>query len=425
MVQYYGEAAQIQEEQAKASATALSVRSLLVNPGSDSWHPYFREIPRTVPARLVLFIIRHPVASSLGFVAFCLAGLLALSQLTFKHGDLNPFFAKRLDEFLVAYNKDGGELWRKYIGPEYSRDLGQEYDPNLVLSMGDVDNSGTNEIIGVFGWMAPSMTWRNAVVCFRSDGNVRWTYSFHRHMVFGEEAVSDDYGFRMIVVDDYDQDAKLDVIAIAQHDPYYPTAIVRLDASTGALVSEYWHSGWIQSILHADINGDGIEELLFGGENNGLNAATLLVLDPRRMTGHSPPSSGFIPGEVQPGSEMYYLLLPHSGLEVARLHPRGSVKFLAMTGDRLLRVALGEVILSSNYVVADFYFDQSMRCTRVGQNDDFVALHRSLEAEGKIKTNLDTRYYEELRGGVQYWDGDKFVNNSTMNRRYTEALYPQ
>jgi acetyl-CoA carboxylase beta subunit len=69
-----------------------------------------------------------------------------------------------------------------------------------------------------------------------------------------------------------------------------------------------------------------------------------------------------------------------------------------------------------------YYFDSSMRCARVDAHDEFVKFHKRLEAESKLKRVLDAQYFEELRRGVEYWDGEKFVNEPVMNKRYAEAV---
>jgi hypothetical protein len=69
-----------------------------------------------------------------------------------------------------------------------------------------------------------------------------------------------------------------------------------------------------------------------------------------------------------------------------------------------------------------YYFNRTMKCIVVQASDSFMKLHQRLEAEGKTKTIADAHYFEQLRQGVLYWDGEKFVHEPTMNKRYVEAM---
>jgi len=53
----------------------------------------------------------------------------------------------------------------------------------------------------------------------------------------------------------------------------------------GKVVGEYWHPGHLLHLAHVDLDGDGREELLLAGVNNGHHAATLVVFDPSNVSG--------------------------------------------------------------------------------------------------------------------------------------------
>jgi len=61
-----------------------------------------------------------------------------------------------------------------------------------------------------------------------------------------------------------------------------------------------------------------------------------------------------------------------------------------------------------------------MNCIKVGDDDVHSEFHKKLEKEGKLTKKLDEKYYEDLRKSILYWDGEKFVNYPTMNRRYLQ-----
>ncbi len=377
----------------------------------------------TLPQWFVVSLIRHPLRWSTGLLAVALAAVLLLypQQRTV---DKNPAYARAKEEFLIAYTTQGKELWRKQIGFGYESDQlrssGDLFRPEQVLTTFDVDGDGKNEVLGVFGWLDSPLA--NVIVCYGSNGSEKWTYEFHRQMRFGQETYPDDYRFIVMMVGDFDRDGKNEVIAVARHRPSWPTAIVRIDAKNGAHESEYWHPGWIRAAEHRDLDGDGIEELFFAGENNSMNIASLAVFDARRVEGYGPHhGSSFSLEGASAGSEKYYLLLPRTDLQTVTTHPRNYVSQFEFKKDGSIELSATETI-EGLQLVTFFYFDSSLRCSRVIPSDLLVQFHRRLEQEGKLTRSIDENSIERMRQGVQYWDGEKFTTEPVMNRRYLEAV---
>ena len=242
-------------------------------------------------------------------------------------------------------------------------------------------------------------------------------------MTFGKETFTNDYQTGFLIVGSFAKGAPIEVIVVAQHDQYYPTVVLRLNGSDRKLLGEYWHSGSFQQVRHADLDGDGIEELIFIGENNGFDLAALLVLDPRRISGHSPAPPAYTPQNVPVGSEKYYILFPRNDLKVVATHKRNRARGVYLFSDSSLSVWVSEEVRQNLYPTI-YEFKSSLQCTDVAGSDPFVTFHRKLEAEGKLTRTLDSAYYEELRRGVRYWDGEKFMKEPTMNRYYVEAMKP-
>lgn len=364
---------------------------------------------------------RYPVRWSTGF-ATVIAGLVLLTT-ALRTGDSNPAYARAKEEFLVVYNKHGEELWRRHIGYAYDQLMigsGDLFHPEQVLTTIDVDGDGANEIIGVFGWFDSPLS--HAIVCYRADGTERWKYELHRQMKFGGQTYADDYRFVVMMVSDFNRDGKNEVIAVARHRPSWPNVIVHLDARNGTFMSEYWHSGWIRAAGHQDLDGDGIEELFFAGENNSMNMASFAVFDPRWVEGYGPHKGTSFSLEKEPvGSEKYYLLIPYTDLQQVTTHPRNYVSQFEFKKDGSMELGSIEMIEGTR-LQTFFYFDVSMRCIRVLPSDHLVQFHRQLEQEGKIKRSIDENSIERLREGVRYWDGEKFVKEPVMNKRYLEWL---
>jgi len=379
---------------------------------------------RPFPQRFIRYIQFHPVRVASGFlIAACLAALALFFAKPAK--DTNPDYARAKNEFLIVYNKEGEELWRKHIGMGY--DLESYFNANAVqkipdryLTTIDVDHDGRKEIIALFGWRN-MVEWRNSVVCYNADGSERWTYKLHRNMTFGTESFSDGYGIYSMMVGDFDRDGRVKVVATANHEMHYPTAVISLDAANGDLLNEYWHSGHFGEFDHRDIGGKGIDDLLFVGQHNGYNQACFVILDPRTVVGHSPAPPSYSPIGIIPGSEKYYLLLPRPDISRFSTFERNIGRHLYFTADSLVEVTAEELIDNQWGVGLLYFFNRSMECVRVDGSDEFVAFHKKMEAEGKLTNKLDAQYYEGLRRRVLYWDGEKFVNTPTMNRKYLET----
>jgi len=425
MKQYYGDVAVLQEQKDRA----LTLRSMIVSVPPFVRAGVLHETPKTLPARVVLFVMKHPAIASISLFAMAL-GMVLLMVPRSVEKDANPSYARAKNEFLIVYNKNGEELWRKHVGVAYDVEkflyqLSQ--NPERALTTVDVDGDGKNEVLAIFGWteFPPGISLKNTIMCYNADGTERWRYEFHRQMTFGKKSFSDDYKVVLMMAGDFDRDGKCEVVAAVWHTPSWPCAIIRLDAATGALTGEFWHAGWLHSVDHKDIDGDGVEELLFAGENNAFNLASIVVLDPRTIEGYAPATNEYIPEGVKTGRDKYFLLFPRSDVGTLAPHPRNVATELNLKSDGSTEVNFGERFSNSESYNLYTYFDGSMKCIRVIPNDDFILFHRRMEAEGKLSKKIDDKYLEELRQGFQYWNGEKFVHEPTMNKRYLETLENQ
>ena len=366
----------------------------------------------TLPQRFVNSFRQFPVRWSAGFVTVMTA--LVLLTAKFETRDTNPAYARAKDEFLIAYGSTGEELWRKHIGAGYNvigRDQG-------ILTTMDVEGDGRNEILAIFGW-AGGVPLANSVACFNADGTERWKREIRPHMTFGNKALFDDYLVTSMMVGDFDRDGRNEVITVARNSLYWPSVIDRFDAQNGTLLGEYWHSGWLYSLDHRDIDGDGVEEIFVVGENNSFDLASMVVLDPRRIEGHAPANNEFIPQGVRTGTEKYYVLLPRSDIQKLGSFPRNQASNITFKSDGSIEVAAHDRLAELDYNVF-FYFTTTMVCTKAIPSDNFTTFHQRWEAEGKLSKKSPDQISDELRQAVAYWDGEKFVHQPTKNRRYEE-----
>lgn len=409
--EYYAEAGRLQHDQAEKAAHALYAPDRAIRPMGFS--PVGFVVPRqaSVPRRFVQSVRQYPARWSAGFMA-----VIALAFLLprFVPRDDNPSYARTKDEFMVVYNKSGEELWRKHISWGYDVKTAEgpvaSY-PERALTTHDVDGDGTSEVLAVFGWRAlrdTSAPPANTILCLNADGTERWRYAVHRRFVIGGEPYTDNYRIYQMFVGDFERNGTPQVIIGASQDPWYPNVLVRLNASDGSFVSEYWHPGIIQLVVKKDLNGDGIDEFIMGGQNNRYGQACLVVLDPRRIRGYSPTPTKYIPPGMSGGEQLHYVLFPHSDLKDKWIDVANQVAKLAIREGGLLEIAVLEPM--GDYKTELYYYlDSTMTCVRVRGSDHFTAIRTRYQGKGRFTRPLNDAYYEDLRKNVLYWDGSRFV----------------
>ncbi|MDI6803914.1 MAG: hypothetical protein QME58_08710 [Bacteroidota bacterium] len=418
MESYYAEVDKSTEERLQKNIQLITLRNLIF-PKSKLGNRTLDQIPKTYPVRVVSFIIRHPIASFMSLAAAFVFGLLLMTPKT-DIKDEKPEYSRAKDEFLVVYNKNGEELWRKHIGIGYDleklRVQEPGFDPDNYLQTVDVDGDGKKEVVAIFGMLSEWQP-KNAIYCYTPDGDERWTYKFNRQMTFGNNVFDDTYQFGKFLVGDFEKNGSFEIIAYIHHGGWYPTAIIKIDAAEGKLLNEYWHSGNIHGLINRDLNNDGIEEIIATGENNGFNLASLFVLDPLNFQGHSPAPEEYTPKDISIGNEKYYLLINRTDFKKYASHPRNRVRGMRFTSDGDLIVSVTEEIDKTEYSCI-YLFDQTLKCISIDGEDKFVTLHNKYVADGRLSKKLDEQYFEDLRKGIRYWDGEKFVNYTTMNKKY-------
>lgn len=77
---------------------------------------------------------------------------------------------------------------------------------------------------------------------------------------------------------------------------------------------------------------------------------------------------------------------------------------------------IGKIQLHTSISNIFFILDSRLRVFEVQGSDTFWLRHRELKAAGKITSELNDAYYENLKKGVLYWDGTQWTSMPTMNR---------
>lgn len=115
-----------------------------------------------------------------------------------------------------------------------------------------------------------------------------WEYKEPEIKHIDRKSFAEHFFTSIIKISDIDNDGKKEIIANAYFCPFFPDRLVLLN-NEGKLLSEYWHSGYLNYISVIDIDKDGKKEILASGINNypGYRCGCLVVLDPNKIAGAS------------------------------------------------------------------------------------------------------------------------------------------
>ena len=419
---YYAEAEELQEAKTEIIVPELEGSSPLVrrSPAVESG----QLSPKRRPAMQIFAssFKTYPVRWSAACAVIAAALVLLVPKLMTT--DRNPAYVRAKNEFLTVLNENGDELWRKFVGSGFDA-VTQQIPASSLSAVADVDGDGKNEIF----LMPPNPTSSsaisraiNSIVSYNGNGDERWRFGYTPDVVFGKESFSSDYVFESpLVLADIGKEGKHEVVFVAHHGTWWPSVVGRINAKDGSIISEYWHPGWIK-ILPELVVENGIRKMIGAGYNNAFHRSALMVLDSRRIEGHAPATSEYTPLGIPEATEMFYALLPKTDLDKLG-SPRPSVSGIGIDSNGLIEVRSARAVPggeSGDWVGIEvyFYFDSRLNCVNVKLGDDFTSYHSRLEKEGKLTKKLDAQYFEDLRRGVEYWDGEKFVKEVTMNRKY-------
>ncbi len=418
MKEYYAEVDALHVEGVEGTYPALVASGRIARSSLESDRGPLRSLSHSAVQIVVASFKTYPARWSGGFALVMVALLLLIPKLFML--DKNPAYVRAKDEFIIALNNNGEELWRRYVVPGFESGTRQILGMPTVV---DLDGDGKREII-VVSLPGPSLL-HGRIGCFNADGAERWRFEFHPKKDFDKEAFSGDYDLEpTLALRDFERNGKYEMAFAAHNSAWWPSVVGLLDAKDGKALGEYWHPGWLR-IAAKDVDEDGIEEVLAVGYNNAFKKNVLAVLDPRNIDGYAPATTEFTPQGVSRAAEKFYILLPDPDLfQLPNRLPvsRGS-DFLesgSLAFKTVRYVSVGK--LGSRAAEVFFDFDKHLNCVSVRVADEFADLHHIFEKEGKIKKKLDAQYFEDLRRGVKYWDGEKFVKEPTMNKKYQQAI---
>jgi hypothetical protein len=217
-------------------------------------------------------------------VAIAVIGIVGYLSIRILTVHEQPKFWRLEGSALVIMNGDGKEVWRKVFPEGFASDGPYEKGLSTRIWFGDLEGKGQTSVL--FVYLPGSQQSRSStLICYSDRGKEKWRWTPGRDL---PEMKGSPATFRTAALGVLKATEKRPprIVVSSIHDPWWPCQVAILDSS-GKTVSEYWHSGHLAFMALADLDGDGKEEIVATGINNGYLQATLVVLDPDRVFGAS------------------------------------------------------------------------------------------------------------------------------------------
>jgi len=272
---------------------------------------------RRTPAAYLAWLL--PVILSLALAILALMGVFGPVRLS------EPANFQVEGNELRIFDAENNLLWTHDFQIPLEK---KHYDPawahNIVIQ--DINHDGHKEVL--FGsYEINDARFSGIVWLFDDKGQMVWQRPIGHDVSFGGQYYTDHFRIHYLAAHDINGDGENEIFISAWHYPDWPNLFQVLDLQ-GKVLGEYWNAGYCNIVEFHDVNYDGKDDILLGGQNNEYKSAVLVVLAGDSMRGCSPqtPGSKFYPDGLSAGSQSYYLRFPHT--EFVQLGQRDQVGWI-------------------------------------------------------------------------------------------------
>ena len=292
----------------------------------------------------------------------------------------HPRFGRMDGAILRIMDADGKELWSKSFPDGFGPDWYYEKGLASRLWFEDLEGNGHTSVLFSYSPAGNLQPHSSVLICYSDRGKEKWRWTPGRELpeLAGSPAT---YKIFAAGVLKGAENRPVRIAVESQHTPWWPSQIALLN-SNGKTLSEYWHSGGLQSMVLADLDGDGRQEIVATGVSEYDHQATLVILDPDRVYGASK--------EVRPGfqihgmgeaTERLRLLFPRSDLNRALFQFNFAMDPIVEHG--ALRLTVAECITPLGCRIW-YEFDKSFRLIAAyAGGDEFLSAHARFYQGGK------------------------------------------
>lgn len=336
--------------------------------------PQAREDPRPV-AQASRQTWRKVVAAIVGA---CAVGVLAFVTMRTLVVPDQPKLGRLDGSALAIMNAEGKELWRKTFPEGFGPDWYYQKGLESHIWFADLEGKGHTSVLFIYAPSGP-VTRSSTLICYSDRGKEKWRWTPGKELPeFGGSPAT--FMTMALGVLKATEKGPPRIVVSSQHHPWWENQVAILDAN-GKMISEYWHSGVLSYMALADLYGDGKEEIVTTGVNNGYLQATLVVLDPERVSGAST--------EVRPNFQIHGMGVPHERLRL--LFPRSDLNKALFSFNVAVEptVEHGSIRLMVQECVAPpgclvwYEFDKNLHLISAYAGDDFRSNHARFYQNGK------------------------------------------
>jgi hypothetical protein len=194
--------------------------------------------------------------------------------------------------------------------------------------------------------------------------------------------------------------------------PEFPCALERLDARTGAPLSQYWSSGYITSIVPWTFHGRSV--VLVGGQQNERWSSSLAVLDAANPSGTSPAElPKYRCDTCSPATPPLAFLSFPQPPEFAPLQYRPGVMAIVPDEANGINVQVAEAMAdldgAPRYTVVNYSLGPDLRLIRAEPADGYVALYDHLVRVGMLPGSFPRERVGQGLAPLVRWDRTRFV----------------
>ena len=292
-----------------------------------------------------------------------------------------PKFGRLDGAALAICNAEGKELWRKTFPEGFGPDWFYAQGITTRTWFGDLEGKGHTSVLFVYSPASgPQSPHSSTVICYSDHGKEKWRWTPGRELPELAGSPATYMTFALGVLKPTEKRPPR-IVVLSQLIPWWPSQIALVDAS-GKTISEYWHSGGLNSMVLADLDGDGREEIIATGVSQYDHQATLVVLDSDRVFGAST--------EVRPGFQIHgmgvaqerlRLFFPRSDLNKALFQFNQAIEPTVNHG--VTRLTVRECIAPPGCQIW-YEFDKNFRLiSAYAGGDEFRSAHARFYQTGK------------------------------------------
>jgi len=359
---------------------------------------------------------------SVAGAAVFLVMALTLAKVIYGPIDKNPAAIEYDGASLIVQNKTGTVLFTKEVGDLMV--LGVKTIPESRIrytALIDVDGDGTNEVV----WTSyKSKFGRTEIVLGNAAGDTLWVKNFTRNVEYPYHPYiqSDIFVVRSLYTADLDGNGLEEILIVNNHEQYFPCFVSVIDPKTGKVTREMLHQGVIESLLIEDLDSDGIKEIVYGGVNNTHKLGFLAAVSYPELRGQSGASKRYsLPGWDSTKNKLYMLfpqsivgkkLSNNSGINtrIESIHLNRSNKIYV----RINELVDGGTNMDFDLVQLQYLFDLNLKPVAIGSIDSYDLAARELYETGRLPFLADGLYLQAFKDSLLWWNGEQFVQEYTL-----------